>query len=127
MRNSRIFRGGFAFLFFVGIFALATLVVMFLWNLLVPSVIGWAAITYWQAAGFMVLTRLLFGGIGKFGQFGRQPKGFFFGNQERDARFNERMKNMSWEERREHIRKHMADFRNGRFDMQEPAPGNTPE
>lgn len=127
MRNPGIFRGAFIFLFFIGLFALASLGVMYLWNWLIPAVIGWSVINYWQALGFMVLCRLLFGGFrgfGHFGPFGHHPGGFFFGNREEHNRFHEQMKNMPWEERREHIRRHMADFRNGRFNTQEPSSGD---
>jgi hypothetical protein len=42
-------------------------VVMQLWNWLVPAVIGWKAIDFWQALGLLVLTRLLFGLRAGFG------------------------------------------------------------
>jgi hypothetical protein len=42
-------------------------VVMGLWNWLVPAVIGWKAIDFWQALGLLVLTRLLFGFRAGFG------------------------------------------------------------
>ena len=131
MRNSGKFRGGLAFLFFIGVFALAALAVMFLWNWLIPSIIGWSVINYWQAIGLMALTRLLLGGFGKFGPFGHHAGGFFPGNREEHERFHkqfhERMRNMPWEERREQIRKQMANFRNGRFDIQDPTSGNQPQ
>lgn len=38
--------------------------VMLLWNWLMPVVFGLPEITYLQAAGIIVLTRLLFGGLG---------------------------------------------------------------
>ena len=41
--------------------------VMQLWNWLVPAVIGWKVIDFWQALGLLVLTRLLFGFRGGFG------------------------------------------------------------
>lgn len=69
MRNLGIFRGAFIFLFFIGLFALASLGVMYLWNWLIPAVIGWSVINYWQALGLMVLCRLLFGGFRGFGHF----------------------------------------------------------
>mgnify|MGYP000459470612 FL=1 len=55
MRNPGVFRGAFIFLFFIGLFALASLGVMYLWNWLIPAVIGWSVINYWQALGLMVL------------------------------------------------------------------------
>jgi hypothetical protein len=39
-------------------------VVMVLWNALVPDVVGWRAIRFWQAVGLLILARLLFGGFG---------------------------------------------------------------
>ena len=36
-------------------------VVMALWNWLVPPIIGWKAIDYWQALGLFVLAKVLFG------------------------------------------------------------------
>jgi hypothetical protein len=38
--------------------------VMMLWNGLVPDIWGWKEITYWQGAGLVILTRLLFGSHG---------------------------------------------------------------
>ena len=42
-------------------------VVMGLWNWLVPAVVGWKPIDFWQALGLLVLTRLLFGFRAGFG------------------------------------------------------------
>ncbi len=42
-------------------------VLMSLWNWLVPPIIGWKAIGYWQALGLFVLARIIFG----FGGHGR--------------------------------------------------------
>jgi hypothetical protein len=40
---------------------LISLGVMVLWNWVVPAVIGWKAIDFWQALALVVLSRLLFG------------------------------------------------------------------
>jgi hypothetical protein len=37
-------------------------VVKLLWNWLVPTIIGWREITFWQAFGILALCRILFGG-----------------------------------------------------------------
>jgi hypothetical protein len=37
--------------------------VMLLWNALLPSLFGWSAITFWQAVGLLVLSRILIGGL----------------------------------------------------------------
>jgi hypothetical protein len=39
-------------------------VTMLLWNWLMPCIFGLAAISFWQALGLLVLSRILFGGIG---------------------------------------------------------------
>jgi hypothetical protein len=45
--------------------AVASLVVMLLWNWLLPTVLGLKAISYLQAAGLLILAKILFGGIGR--------------------------------------------------------------
>jgi hypothetical protein len=39
-------------------------VVMLLWNWLLPPLLGWHLITFWQALGILALCRILFGGHG---------------------------------------------------------------
>lgn len=39
-------------------------VVKQLWNWLLPSIVGWRQITFWQAIGLLALCRILFGGFG---------------------------------------------------------------
>ena len=61
MRRNWIVRGlVIALVVLVAVMAL-TYVVMSLWNWVVPGVIGWKAIDFWQALGLLVLSRLLFG------------------------------------------------------------------
>ncbi len=38
-------------------------VVMFLWNGILPAVLGVSTITFWQAMGILVLSKILFGAI----------------------------------------------------------------
>lgn len=55
----------------VGVAAMG-LVVMLLWNWLVPALFsGMKEISYWQALGVLVLSKLLFGGIRGRGCHGR--------------------------------------------------------
>jgi hypothetical protein len=42
-------------------------VVMHLWNWLLPALFGWRLITFWQALGLLLLSRMLFGGFGGHG------------------------------------------------------------
>jgi len=46
-----------------GVFVFGTLV-MFLWNSILPLVFGISTITFWQALGILVLSKILFGGFG---------------------------------------------------------------
>ncbi len=105
---------------FVVVFAAAaSVIVMLLWNALIPSLIGWGAVNFWQAAGLLILCRLLFGGFGRhhghhhpFG--GRRGGGRWGGGRWGDPRFeamhdemHKEMKGMSRAEKMEYIRKRM--------------------
>lgn len=61
MKTNRILRGLKMALF--GVVAVTTVgfVVMELWNVLMPSIFEVRAITFWQALGLLVLSKLLFG------------------------------------------------------------------
>lgn len=104
MKNFRKkrFLGGLVFL---AVFAAAIAVVMLLWNALIPSIIGWTTISYWQAAGLMILGRLLLGGFGRFG------RGHHFGHRKEDMRhwhvLRDKMQGMTREEKREYMRQHL--------------------
>lgn len=43
--------------------ALLGFIVMSLWNWLMPGLFGWHAITFWQALGLLILSKMLFGGF----------------------------------------------------------------
>jgi hypothetical protein len=87
--------------------------VMFLWNALMPQIFGFPQISYLQAAGLLILARILFGGIGSGGwdhatHWG--ARGYTHGNKLR-----EKWMNMSEDERKEFIKKergfaHWRDF-----------------
>lgn len=99
-------------LIFIGVFAAAIAVVMLLWNALIPSIIGWTTINYWQAAGLMILSRLLLGGFGRFGKFGGHGR-FGRGKKENFRHWHmmrDQMKDMSRDEKREYMRKHMREY-----------------
>lgn len=90
---------------FIAIFAGIIAIVMLLWNALIPSIIGWSAINYWQAAGLMVLSRLLFGG---FGRHWHGHRGWH--HHKGHKHLHEKLQGMSREEKREYIRQRMAGF-----------------
>jgi hypothetical protein len=51
--------------------AVVGLVVMLLWNALLPPLFGWPTITFLQALGLLLLSRLLVGGLrGRWGHGG---------------------------------------------------------
>ncbi|MBA3664701.1 MAG: hypothetical protein H0W61_10900 [Bacteroidetes bacterium] len=59
-------KGHFFFLFIlVAIFGLPVLI-MFLWNEILPPLIHVSTISYWHSLGLLILCRILFGGF-KFG------------------------------------------------------------
>lgn len=66
--------------FFIVLFALAVLlfggIVMCLWNALLPEILGVKAITFVQALGILLLSKILFGGFGgkRWGGRGREWK-----------------------------------------------------
>jgi hypothetical protein len=43
--------------------ALFGLIVMSLWNWLMPALFGWKVVTFWQAIGLVILSKILFGGF----------------------------------------------------------------
>jgi hypothetical protein len=57
-------RRGIKFAMFAVVFlAVGGLVVMSLWNWLMPALFGWHLITFWQALGLLILSKILFGGF----------------------------------------------------------------
>ena len=86
------------FLLFPVILFAVTGIVMWLWNLLLPEILGVKAISFWQAMGILVLSKILFGGFrGKCGGFGnfrekhmmRKMQGM---TEEEQEKFREKMK-----------------------------------
>jgi Ca2+/H+ antiporter, TMEM165/GDT1 family len=58
----------FMILFFVTAFiSLFSFIVMSLWNAILPQVLHVTTITFWQAMGILVLSKILFGGFGGWG------------------------------------------------------------
>ena len=65
----------------LGMMALFIWFFQWLWNILLPEILGVKAITYWQALGILVLSKILFGGFGGKKKFGRSQH---FSNQEKE-------------------------------------------
>jgi hypothetical protein len=89
MNGKRLARG----LLFAVLAALALTVCGFvvtgLWNWLMPALFGWKALTFWQAIGLLVLSRLFFGGF----------RGRHGGSRHRRLRMIERWEQLTPEEK----------------------------
>ena len=108
MRNTIKFRFAGIGLLLVTV-AVFSVVVMLLWNALMPQIFTLPVINYWQAAGLLLLARLLFGGLihdmagrGRMGD----ARSFSHGNKLR-----EKWMNMSADERKEFVEKEKDFFR----------------
>ncbi|MDR2632607.1 MAG: hypothetical protein LBC51_03170 [Treponema sp.] len=75
---------------------------LLLWNALMPDIFGLPVLNYWQAAGLLVLCRILFGGIG-LGHFIPGGKGRDHGHYGNKLR--EKWMHMTEEERKAFIEK----------------------
>lgn len=68
MRRRSKFGKAFMILICVAVFiSLFSLIVMSLWNAILPNVLHVTNITFWQAMGILVLSKILFGGFGGWG------------------------------------------------------------
>ena len=71
------------------VFAISA-IVMWLWNWLLPEILGIRAINYWQAMGILILSKILFGGFSGCKNRGRGM---------RHRNFASKIQNMTPEER----------------------------
>jgi hypothetical protein len=78
---------------FLMIAALLSWVVMSLWNCVLVAVLGVSVISFWQAAGILLLSKILFGGFHKSGGWGRHNR------KEWREKWAQKMQHMSPEER----------------------------
>jgi hypothetical protein len=63
-------------LMMAAVFAALSWLVMRLWNWLTPDLFGWHPITFWQALGLFLLSKILFGGFrGGWGHRGHWRRG----------------------------------------------------
>ncbi|MDF7647771.1 hypothetical protein F3J38_03310 [Pantoea sp. Acro-805] len=86
------------------IIAALGLLVMSLWNAILPAIIGVKSIGFWQAIGLLVLCRILFGGLGfRPGMFGMARR-----------RMHERWMQMTPEQREEFMQHRRERFHHGR-------------
>jgi membrane protein required for beta-lactamase induction len=74
-------------------FALFTFVVMLLWNWLIPVIFNGPVLTFWQAAGLLLLSKIIFSGIWK------DHKPFHNDRSIWRKKFEEKLNKMSEEDR----------------------------
>ena len=87
--------------------ALFGLVVMSLWNWLMPALFGWKLIGFWQALGMVLLSKILFGGF-----HGPAGRGMHW-RRRMMGRMVDRWERMTPEERerfRQGVRRHCGPF-----------------
>ena len=60
---------------FIGIFSL---ILMLLWNWLMPGIFGLTRLNYLQSAGLLVLSKIIFSGFGRRGSHSIQDKKEYF-------------------------------------------------
>ena len=82
---------------------IVTLVVMLLWNWLMPDIFGLTTINFWQALGLLVLSKIFFSGGWKKSRHGSHN------SWQWKRRFMKKWENMS-EEERENIKEHFKPY-----------------
>ena len=98
--------------------AIFTLVVMALWNAILVPVVHVGAVTFWQAAGILILSKILFGGFRGGGRWGNHRRNLW--KQE----LHDKWGNMSTEDRdklKQEWRQRCNRWKSGRFDNQQSA------
>ncbi len=94
MRRVR-FSGLPVILFAVGLLAIMSVIILELWNVLMPAIFRLPPITFWQALGLFILGRALFGRLGDWGRRMRKTRvvhGWKDLTPEERQRFSEAMK-----------------------------------
>lgn len=91
-------RGVIMILFAIAALAGLSALVMLLWNLLIPDIFGLITIDFWQAAGLLILARLLFGRVGS-------GKKHMIMNRMKENPIHKKWRNMTPEQRKEFIEK----------------------
>ncbi len=88
MRKKWLYKAPGIVLIVIAAVALFGLIVQHLWNWLIPTIVGWHAIDFWQAIGILLLSKILFGGFrGRGGMSWRHRVGRALGaNVSRRAR-----------------------------------------
>lgn len=117
MEKNRLFKSDRWKMFLVRMIVLVgfSAVVMLLWNLLIPEIFGLKVITFWQAAGLFILSRILFSSFWGSGKHHHHRMNDFHG----DNPMHEKWMKMSEEERVEFINKKRKFFHGAPFDRRD--------
>ncbi len=128
----------FRFLFILvplGFVLLGSLVLMALWNWLIPDLFGLGTLTYLQALGILVLVRILTWGGGWFGRPRWHPFAFAYAggypyhfhhyrqHEYWRKKMKEKWENLSDEEKEKWKQKLCGPFWKGFEEEKEPTPG----
>ena len=74
MKHKKFIRKPLFLLKIILILALTSIIVMLLWNALIPAIFNGPVLTYLQAAGLLLLSKILFGSMGRgFGRNHHNP------------------------------------------------------
>lgn len=73
----------------VGLAILFGFIILWLWNWLMPDLFGLTEITYWQAVGIFILSKILFGGFGGGGKSGKKSSNKDFSCDDKKSSKNE--------------------------------------
>ena len=123
----RSYRRG-RFLFFIPLFIIGVLVfggvVMLLWNNVLAPVVHISTITFWQALGILVLSKILFGGF----RGGRGPRQYYWRERMRQ-KMKQRWDSMTPEEKekfKNHLQNRCGDWGNWESRTESSEPGTNP-
>lgn len=96
------------------LYVVLILIIMGLWNLLIPDITHWSSINFWQALGLTVLFRLLCGTMHHF-------RGYFPHDHRCDHHHHHhgRLHNMSPQEREAFVRRRFQNLVNDETDGKE--------
>lgn len=103
MKKTKFIAG--AILFGTGAVVLFTFLVMWLWNWLMPAIFGLGIITFWQAAGILVLSKILFSGSGHGKSWHNDRRKKYW-----HSRFKEKWEHIPEEKKREFTEKMNEKF-----------------
>ena len=103
-----------------------SVIVMYLWNWLVPTLFSGPTLTYWQTLGLLLLSRLLLGGLRPRGPF--HHPGRFGHKRFGHGPFGRGMHRKHWShmtrEERQKMREHLRNQRRG---FGGPQAGSSPQ